>query len=66
VRIRDQSVCIPLAGPEHAFSAGSLICVTQSLQTKEHLMADVIFVGITIAFFGLMALIVKGVERLER
>jgi hypothetical protein len=29
-------------------------------------MADVIFVGITIAFFALMALIIKGVERLER
>ena len=29
-------------------------------------MADVIFVGITIAFFVLLALIVKGVERLER
>lgn len=29
-------------------------------------MADAIFVGITIAFFGLLALIVKGVERLER
>lgn len=35
-------------------------------ESKEHLMADVIFVGITIAFFGLLALIVKGVERLER
>lgn len=34
--------------------------------SKEHLMADVIFVGITIAFFALLALIVKGVERLER
>jgi hypothetical protein len=29
-------------------------------------MADVVFVGITIAFFVLLALIVKGVERLER
>ncbi len=36
------------------------------LETKEHLMADVIFVGITIAFFALLALIIKGVERLER
>ncbi|GAA2060336.1 hypothetical protein GCM10009839_83800 [Catenulispora yoronensis] len=35
-------------------------------QVKEHLMADVVFVGLTIAFFGLLALIVKGVERLER
>lgn len=35
-------------------------------ESKEHLMADVVFVGITIAFFGLLALIVKGVERLER
>ena len=29
-------------------------------------MADVVFVGITIAFFALLALVVKGVERLER
>ena len=29
-------------------------------------MADVIFVGITIAFYALLALIIKGVERLER
>lgn len=29
-------------------------------------MADVLFVGITIAFFALLALIIKGVERLER
>jgi hypothetical protein len=29
-------------------------------------MADVVFVGITIAFFALLALIIKGVERLER
>jgi hypothetical protein len=29
-------------------------------------MADVAFLGITIAFFVLLALIVKGVERLER
>ena len=29
-------------------------------------MADIVFVAITIAFFGLLALIVKGVERLER
>ena len=29
-------------------------------------MVDVVFVGITIAFFALLALIVKGVERLER
>jgi hypothetical protein len=29
-------------------------------------MADVVFVVITIAFFGLLALIIKGVERLER
>jgi hypothetical protein len=29
-------------------------------------MADVVFGGVTIAFFALLALIVKGVERLER
>jgi hypothetical protein len=29
-------------------------------------MADVVYVLITIAFFALMALVVKGVERLER
>ena len=29
-------------------------------------MADVVFVGITLAFFALLALIIKGVERLER
>jgi hypothetical protein len=29
-------------------------------------MADAVFVGITIGFFAVLALIVKGVEHLER
>ena len=29
-------------------------------------MADVVFVALTIAVFAVLALIVKGVERLER
>jgi hypothetical protein len=65
VRIAAESVCIPLAAPACANSAGSLTG-NPVPESKEHLMADVIFVGITIAFFGLLALIVKGVERLER
>ena len=66
VRIGAGSVCIPLAAPACANFAGSLIGVTPVPESKEHLMADVVFVGITIAFFALLALIVKGVERLER
>jgi hypothetical protein len=65
VRIRDQSVCIPLAAPAAVVNAGSLIRATRP-RPQGAPMADVIFVGITIAFFGLLALIVKGVERLER
>jgi hypothetical protein len=65
VRISGQCVCIPLAGPENAIFTASLIPVPVP-RTKEHLMADVAFLGITIAFFVLLALIVKGVERLER
>lgn len=29
-------------------------------------MADVIYVALTVATFGVLALVVKGVERLER
>ena len=37
---------------------------TGHLLTGAHRMADVVFVIVTVAFFALAALIVRGVERL--
>jgi hypothetical protein len=38
----------------------------QVFYPQEPTMADVIFVGVVIATFAVLALVVKGVERLER
>ena len=66
VRIGAGRVCIPLAALACANFRGLTDWRNPVPEFKEHLMADVVFVVITIAFFGLLALIVKGVERLER
>jgi hypothetical protein len=49
------------------YGAASTCGPSASRLTSEELyMADVIFVALTIAVFALLALVVKGVERLER
>jgi hypothetical protein len=43
-----------------------LVAAVQFPSHKEPVMADVLYVVLTVATFAVLALVVKGVERLER